>query len=307
MKKSCSIEALALLHCLESERNLSAAAAKLQLPVSTASRYLSELRDFFGDPLFTRCREGLIPTRKARELAIKADALLAEYSQIIEPDAFNPATAHREIFIGCVDNAPFSLFPDLAGMIRRAAPGLTLTYLPISGDRYELLRHHELDFIISPIQGQAQDGFHSLSLGKNRYRLVCGETHPLAQEAGPVPDSSVLQFPFVDIILKSRRREVLLLRNIRFPAWSTAHSAVKTYYFLPFVHSLNGSDLVMVLPERTAFRLQKAYGIRLVNTSTQSIGDETRIVWHDNTHRDPLMQWLRAMFMSAADQVASAD
>lgn len=300
MKTKCSIESLALLQALAAERNLSSAADKVGIPVSTASRYLGELREYFEDPLFSRCREGLIPTRRARSLASRVGMLLAEYSAITEPEAFNLKKAVREVFIGCVDNAPFSLFPHLAEQVQEYAPGVTLTFLPISGDRYELLAHNDLDFVISPMLSEAQSPLHALPLGVNRYVLVCGSEHPLASLSAPATDEDVCKYPFIDIIVKSIRRRNLVLREARFPNWKNVHSAVRTYFFLSFVNALAKSDFLMVLPERTALALSRTNDLKIVDTATKSLTDEPQIIWHDITHRDPLMQWLRGMFVTAA-------
>jgi DNA-binding transcriptional LysR family regulator len=303
MRKEPPIEAFELFQTLLTERSLSAASARLGLPVSTASRFLADLRDFFDDPLFTRCREGLIATHKATELGRRVDRLLAEYAAVTRPEVFDLSSVRREVRIGCVDNAPFSLFPNLVRQVRQKAPAVTLSFLPIHGDRFEMLRHRDLDFVIMPMQGTLQEGFHALELGVNRYVLVCGERHPLCAAPGPLADDQVLAYPFVDIILGPGRQGAhqRLLRQVRFPDWAAASSAVKTYFFLPFIGTVADTDLLMVLPERTAKRLTRSYGIRILPTLTQGLIDQPHIIWHDVTHRDSLMQWVRAMFLTSSD------
>jgi DNA-binding transcriptional LysR family regulator len=296
-----SIESLRLFQELLAKKNLGAAAAELGIPGSTASRYLNELRSFFDDPLFSRCKQGLIPTRRALSFAEDLAVLIRTYNSITSPRQFNLATEQRNVRVGCVDNAPFTLFPDLIGRVNRQAPGVTLSFTPLSGSRYEMLRLGELDFFVSPSKGEDPEGFHSLSLGENRYVLVASADHPLAGSQEPVSDQDVLKYPFIDIVGKRANIEQSL-RESRFPEWKDAHSAARSYFFLPFVPSLASrhSNLLMVLPERTVHRLQRTYDLRILRTQTEGPADNPRIIWHDLTHSDPLMQWIRSMFLAAA-------
>ena len=58
----------------------------------------------------------------------------------------------------------------------------------------------------------------------------------------------------------------------------------------------------MVLPKRTALALSRQYPIRILPTRTQAAADHPRLIWHDITHSDPLMQWLRGQFLVAAKE-----
>ncbi|WP_410102314.1 LysR family transcriptional regulator [Sutterella wadsworthensis] len=102
---------LLLLKTLCEKRNLAAAAEVLGLSASSASRHLSEMRELFDDKLFTRFPGGLVPTRRALEIAAQSEPILDGYAALMRPARFNPAEMTREVRIGCADNAPFSLFP----------------------------------------------------------------------------------------------------------------------------------------------------------------------------------------------------
>ena len=99
---------LLLLKTLCEKRNLAAAAEVLGLSASSASRHLSEMRELFDDKLFTRFPGGLVPTRRALEIAAQSEPILDGYAALMRPARFNPAEMTREVRIGCADNAPFS-------------------------------------------------------------------------------------------------------------------------------------------------------------------------------------------------------
>ena len=72
---------LLLLKTLCEKRNLAAAAEVLGLSASSASRHLSEMRELFDDKLFTRFPGGLVPTRRALEIAAQSEPILDGYAE----------------------------------------------------------------------------------------------------------------------------------------------------------------------------------------------------------------------------------
>ena len=149
--KTPSIESIRLLHTLCQTENLADAAERLGLSLPTASRMLSQLREVYEDRLFTRFPGGLVPTRKAKLLMTRTEAVLETYDALLAPQTFDPARIVRDIRIGCADNAPFSVFPNFARELLAQAPGVMISYLPLSDDRFSLLSSGEIDFAVSPV------------------------------------------------------------------------------------------------------------------------------------------------------------
>lgn len=169
--KTPSIESLRLLHTLCQTENLAAAAERLGLSLPTASRMLSQLREIFEDRLFTRFPGGLVPTRKAKLLMTRTEAVLKTYDALLAPQTFDPARIVRDIRIGCADNAPFSVFPNFARELLAQAPGVMISYLPLSDDRFSLLSSGEIDFAVSPVM-TLPAGFHAIELAETDYVLT---------------------------------------------------------------------------------------------------------------------------------------
>ena len=86
---------LLLLKTLCEKRNLAAAAEVLGLSASSASRHLSEMRELFDDKLFTRFPGGLVPTRRALEIAAQSEPILDGYAALMRPARFNPASRQK--------------------------------------------------------------------------------------------------------------------------------------------------------------------------------------------------------------------
>lgn len=74
---------LVVFDALLREGGVAKAAAGLGLQSPAVSRILAQLREMYGDPLFTRTAKGLIPTPFAEGLRLRLRALAAETEQLI--------------------------------------------------------------------------------------------------------------------------------------------------------------------------------------------------------------------------------
>lgn len=300
--KSPSIESLRLLHTLCQTENLAAAAERLGLSLPTASRMLSQLREIFEDRLFTRFPGGLVPTRKAMLLMARTEAVLKTYDALLAPQTFDPARIVRDIRIGCADNAPFSVFPNFARELLAQAPGVMISYLPLSDDRFSLLSSGEIDFAVSPVM-TLPAGFHAIELAETDYVLTGRKDHPLARQAEgeAVTTPDVLRHAFADVCYHTRPgASWTSLRENVFPAWSEGRSSMRTTQFLSLIPTVAESDLLMVLPRRTAEYMEKGGDIVIIRTKEKSIRHKPQLIWHHRANDDLELQWVRSILLSCA-------
>ena len=276
---------LLLLKTLCEKRNLAAAAEVLGLSASSASRHLSEMRELFDDKLFTRFPGGLVPTRRALEIAAQSEPILDGYAALMRPARFNPAEMTREVRIGCADNAPFSLFPKFADCLLQLSSG-------------------ELDFVVSPVMA-VPPGLRSIVIGRNEYVLAAGFGSPLAAQSrtSPLSTERVLQESFADVCFRTQPgAPYATLREIAFPDWREARSSLRTTNFLSAVTTLSSSRLIMVLPKKTADTLANAGLVAIVETEVKSIVQTPHLIWHHRTDQDLAMQWVRSVLLSSAQE-----
>lgn len=202
--KTPSIESIRLLHTLCQTENLADAAERLGLSLPTASRMLSQLREVFEDRLFTRFPGGLVPTRKAKLLMTRTEAVLETYDALLAPQTFDPARIVRDIRIGCADNAPFSVFPNFARELLAQAPGVMISYLPLSDDRFSLLSSGEIDFAVSPVMTLPPDFMRSSSqirITSSPEEKIIRWRAKLRRTPFPLPMSSGTPLPMFAITL----------------------------------------------------------------------------------------------------------
>lgn len=133
-------------------QSLTVSAQKLNLSLSSACRMLTHLRETFGEPLFVRSRNGLMPTPGAMALLPKAIMLLDGFDDLFEPPVFDPAQAQRLIRIACADFGAVSILTKVIPAIIDKAPHLDFQILPIESDLVGKLSRGEIDFGIFPTE-----------------------------------------------------------------------------------------------------------------------------------------------------------
>src|SRR5512141_1278547 len=104
---------LTLLEALFETGSVTRAGDRLDLSQPAASRALQRLRTAFGDPLFVRAPNGLIPTPRAESLREPLVRALAAVRDVIAPQAFDPRTATGKVRLAVPDIDAATLVPRL--------------------------------------------------------------------------------------------------------------------------------------------------------------------------------------------------
>lgn len=303
MKKALDRDGLIFFKTLYETQNLVNAAYQLGIPPATASRLLAKLRETFKDELFTRCSGGLAATWRATELMPQVRAILNDYERLLEENTFDPRAFTRSFHIGGVDHGVLFLAPAIS-RISSIAPGVSVEMSEISNDWPVELRTGELDAVISPMES-VPEGFHFLPLLENcSNKFVCRPGHPLerlAREKGRLDMDDILSCGFVEVtwrptnffrLLKSREDAEYAKRRVVF----------RTPYFIGATRVVASSDLIMFVSSLLAdWCVKKNLLVELPAPealSTRALFTP-KLIWHDRSHNDPAMQWLRGMILSA--------
>src|SRR5688572_19872272 len=111
---SANLNLLVSFDALMAEKNVTRAARRLGLSQSAVSNALAQLREMFDDPLFTRTRYGIEPTRRAVELAPVIRGGLSQLDVALgRPSAFEPGTSDRSFVIATDDYVEYVVLPRL--------------------------------------------------------------------------------------------------------------------------------------------------------------------------------------------------
>ena len=133
-----------VLHTLITERSVSRAALRLHSSQPAVSAQLKRLRELTGDPLLVRAGNEMTPTETALQLVGPASALLHEAEQLFgrrsRASGFDAAKSDAMFRVAASDYLDPLFLPRLVAHVKRAAPGVRLELLPLSGD-FDYRRH----------------------------------------------------------------------------------------------------------------------------------------------------------------------
>jgi DNA-binding transcriptional LysR family regulator len=125
---------LAAFDALMQERNVTRAAARMNVSQPAMSAALGRLRALFDDRLFQRSAAGLLPTPRANELAGPVSVALQQIGALfVSPGSFDPGKAALKCALGLSDYPAFVLLPALLKALTQEAPSIEIEVHAFSG------------------------------------------------------------------------------------------------------------------------------------------------------------------------------
>lgn len=164
---------------LLAHRRASEVSQRLGLSQSAISHALTRLRDLFGDPLFIRRSHGFEPTKRARELRPKIEALIDLIGTTISVDGrFDPHRSRRRFGIASPDAIVTLVADRLTESFRREAPGATFAARPVFLDRaLAAVRRGEVDVALGAFDSVPGD-LKAERLFDDEYCVLARRGHP---------------------------------------------------------------------------------------------------------------------------------
>ena len=121
---------LAVLEMIEAHGSLTGAAAELNLTQSAVSHALQRLRLHFGDPLFVRQSNAMIPTPLTLSvIGPIRGALRAMDRTVNEAGQFDPSHSDRRFMIGLQQATELGLLRAMAAAVAASAPAVKLSFV----------------------------------------------------------------------------------------------------------------------------------------------------------------------------------
>ena len=294
--RDADLNDLLVLSLLLATQGVSKTADKLELSQPAVSRTLERLREMFDDPLLVRSGNAMVLTPRGRNLLPLVEEFLRSATRVLAGDApEGPASFRREVRIGCSEYVQISVAP-LLPRIRAEAPGLRINFLPMLGTEHAHagLAAGTVDLMV----GMMTETLALLRI-EHLYseRFICLMRRPSA--GATVPELSFQDFcerPHLDV--SPTGRQVLGARID-----STAHrlggrrnvvSTISSFVAAPLV--VRETDLICLIPERIAARLQLPADIAVVPLGFPPPTLDIVMYWHNVTDQDVVCSWLRKRF-----------
>lgn len=283
---------LKTLDALLDERSVTRAAERLSLTQPAVSGMLTRLRERFGDPLFVRAQRGMVPTLRAEQLAAPVKQLLSDIEQMLQPQAFDPATAQMIVSMASTDYALRAVVVPFLSALRLQAPNIRVAVQPVDVQHLAgQLDRGDIDLALVTPDSTAP-GLHAAALFDERYVCVMRAGHPDAA----AKTWSLERFCNLDHVLVSPSggsfQGVTDQALARIGRSRRVTLSVTSFLVLPEI--LRTRDLIAVVPRRLALH---ADGLVMLEPPVEVPGFSKTLAWHERTHHDPGQQWLRTLLI----------
>jgi DNA-binding transcriptional LysR family regulator len=287
--KRIDLNLLVALEALISERNVTRAAARLNLSQPALSAQLNRLRDVFGDPLLVPAQRGMIPTQRALELREPLHEALEQLRSVVaEQTTFDPATAEATIPIAASDYVQYAVLMPLTLALQREAPGIRIAWHSIDGRTiHSQMEKGDIDIgFITPETGPEQ--LRSRKLLAEHYVCIARCNHPVVK--GKI---DLETFAALDHVIVSPRGggftgatdEALKAKGLE------RRVAISINSFLMVPELIMRSEMIALVPERLV--KDRTDHLQILEPPLSVQGFTISMIWHDRTTMHPAQKWIR--------------
>ncbi|MBU0825615.1 MAG: LysR family transcriptional regulator [Alphaproteobacteria bacterium] len=290
---------LVAFNALMNERNVTRAATQVGVSQPAMSAALSRLRKFFGDPLFLRSADGLLPTARARDLSEPiSKALLQIESTLVKKPQFVPKNASLTFKLGLSDYPAFVLLPALLQLLEKKAPGVSLNVHAFSDRDHavDLLDAGAIDAAIGVPPTHVDGRILTLPVLRDEFVTIVANDHPAARRGMSMKNYLELQhalvspegelYGIVDQALaqqgKKRKLALTLPQMFAVPAIVAQTRMTATVMKRVALHSPAGRQLVLFPPPITL---------------PEIVFD---LIWHRRNDSHPAQLWFRGLISECA-------
>ncbi|MEZ5850833.1 MAG: LysR family transcriptional regulator [Hyphomicrobiaceae bacterium] len=295
---------LKIFDVIMQERNLTQAADRLGKSVAGVSHALRRLREELGDELFESPGRGMVPTRRALEIAPAIrEALVTIRHGLTTETVFDPKSAQRRFVIDLPIGAEMILAPYLMAYIEQNAPNVSLQ---IFNNRANVVRSElrygetELAIDYEAVEG---DGMRQELLYNDRWVLLSRKGHSKL----PPPDGEIS----LDLYQTLRHIGSSWTRNKTEGPLSTRLESRQIErdigYHVPSMASIpsvvESTELVCALSERVARYFTRRWELQSHPLAFEMNPIPIYLAWHQRHDTDPGITWLREAMKISCENI----
>lgn len=265
-------------------------ATELGLTQSAISQALKRLRDIFGDELFLRRPHGMEPTATALALEAPVTAAVeALRGALGAARAFDPATATGLVRVAALDAEQAVLIPPLAARLRKLAPGLTLSVLPLGrGAAMEAVSEGRADLVLGYVW-DLPDAVSGEPLYAESF-LVAGRPEALPQ----APRIDIDTYCAADHVLISPGGDLRGVVDDQLEVMGRSRRVVLGLpAFLPALAAVAAIGGLVTLPARVARTFAPGFGLVTAEPPIPVRTFPVSVFWHRRNDTDPRTRWIR--------------
>ena len=163
-------------------RSLTAAGDRLGLTQPAISHSLRRLRERFGDPLFVRVANRMLPTDAAVRLHEPLDQAFELLNRTLQSGVvFDPRVTERTFRVAMSDIAEVYILPRLINELSRISPSIRVHIVPLLPESLvSSMRSGEIDLAIGAVS-VSDKNLISIDVFNDRYICLVRANHPIAK------------------------------------------------------------------------------------------------------------------------------
>ncbi len=293
---------LKVLEILLQERNVSAAAKRLNLSQSAVSKHLARLREMFSDKLFERNAQGLKATPRAIELAPELRSVIQQLEQLTRPTLFNPELSSRKFRIHLADTACSLTFPSFMPDLLSQAPNITLKTSTWDEDSLNQLLKCEVDLGIACREWDQRSPLHIKHIPKElsytellQEHSLClvRKNHPALKQTWDL--ETFLQYRHLQVTIGGKPDwlldEVLNSENLY------RDIAIDMPDFHSAMSLCEQSDLILCAPARYVAQMAGYFDLAVLDIPVSFEDGAYVLLWHKHFEHDNGHRWLRELIV----------
>lgn len=295
--RTFDLNLLRVLDALLQDHSTVRAGQRLGLSQPAVSAALQRLRDAFGDELFFRKGQGLVPTHFALSLEVPVQNALDDIGRLLAgPDGFDPMTCTDGIRLSGSDFFAEMLMPKLAEHLQVAAPGMRVHLVDLVADSYvDTLDRHQVDIALIP-QIDLPDWVECQKVFQSAFAVIARKGNARLRRAGITPGEVIPIDLYCDLghVVFSPEGNSRSLGDAALERVGRSRRVVMTMpVFSGVYRAVAGSDLVALLPVQMAREVAPFVGVEIYRPPMPVLNAQLCMVWHRRNSANPAHIWMR--------------
>jgi DNA-binding transcriptional LysR family regulator len=278
------------------ESSVTNAAVRLSVTQSTVSHSLAKLRQFFGDPLFIRSGNSLMPTEVANSLKAPVLAVLDDLKGLTHQRTFDPRLEQMSFVVAANDMQRDVIFPQLLRELYAEQISVEFEFIPSGHPTPAMLRDDRCQLVLTPFPPDGSDILQTALLSGKMMCFYDGEIRDAPQTWEEYCRAEHLTVRFPDGGTSLRALTGVDKSKIR-------SSMVSVPNFSSIPPFLKGTQLIA-----TEMDLMKISTLSSLDVAPLPVDSDTvtvYMVWHKRSTNDPAHILLRQKVQVIAGEVTA--
>lgn len=279
---------------------ISGAARHLHLSQPAVSHALARLRRLWGDPLFVRQGNRMVPTELTRRVIGEVQAHLRGLQSVMaQAETFDPRTLNMTVRLGMRDVLEAITLPPLVARLAEVAPGVRVASVRVPRDAVtQSLTLGEVDLVIDR-QRRVDGRIRGERLADERLAVMMRRDHALA--AQPMSVDAYFAAKHVMVSVQSDQPDPLQ------SVWAALGQGerdvvLRCQHYFSAANVVLHSDALLTLPRTYAEELARSLPLVVRELPLPVPPITIWMYWHADRDGDPVHRWLRESVCAGARQ-----